>query len=120
MNLLCKCNGNEILYYIVEDVKIVPQTIETQTNSNYEVFQINNHNPHWTQQMWGINIWCAISYGHLIGPHFYADILIGIRYLDFLQNTLPELLENNPVAEWGVLVWQQDGAPLHGQPILLT
>ena len=32
----------------------------------------------------GLNVWCGIIVGILIGPFFIDDILTGIKYRDFL------------------------------------
>jgi hypothetical protein len=41
-----------------------------------------------------INVWCGILNNKLIGPYFYDGTLTGERYLDFLENILPLLLED--------------------------
>jgi hypothetical protein len=41
-------------------------------------------------------VWCGLIGGKLIGPYFYDGTLTGRRYLDFLANQLPLLLENVP------------------------
>lgn len=87
---------------------------------------VNRHNCHyWSQEnpkwmretnfqtIWGINVWCGLFNGRLIGPYFYEGTLTGQRYLDFLQNTLPELLEDIPLNERQTMWWQQDGASPH-------
>lgn len=96
---------------------------ESRFHNNGVVNKHNAHywsvdNPHWmqetnSQQMWGINVWCAVFNGSLIGPHFYEGHLTGERYLQFLQNSLPDLLENIPLAQRQSMIWQQDGAPPH-------
>jgi hypothetical protein len=56
-------------------------------------------NPHWSrvtnfQTVWGINVWYGLIGGVLVGPYFYDETLTDKRYLDFLVNQLPLLLEN--------------------------
>lgn len=96
---------------------------ESRFHNNGTVNRHNSHywsqeNPKWVreghfQQMWGINVWCGLFNGGLIGPYFYQDTLTGERYLHFLQNDLPELLDEIPLNELSLMWWQQDGAPPH-------
>lgn len=85
-------------------------------------FWSENH-PRWitergNQRIFGINVWCGILNGFLIGPHFYEGTLNANRYLRFLQTTLPELLEEVPF-ETRMNMWlQQDGAPAHNAVIV--
>ena len=60
-----------------------------------------------------VNIWAAIVKDHLIGPQILAERLNGAMYLNFLQNTLPELLENIPLQLRACMWYQDDGAPAH-------
>uniref|UniRef100_V5GSI1 DUF4817 domain-containing protein n=1 Tax=Anoplophora glabripennis TaxID=217634 RepID=V5GSI1_ANOGL len=79
-------------------------TDESRFHNNGVVNMHNCHywsdvNPNWTkishnQNIFGINVWCGILDGNLIGPYFYEGKLNGQMYLNFLQNELPELLEN--------------------------
>lgn len=46
--------------------------------------------PHWSreinfQTVWGINVWCGLISGQLLGIYLYEGILTGRRYLDFLK-----------------------------------
>lgn len=75
-------------------------------------------NPYFTrripnQRRWSINVWAACLGPYIIGPHFFEGSLTGVRYLDFLQNTLPELLENVPLNIRQNMWFQHDGAPAH-------
>lgn len=59
----------------------------------------SDQNPHWVRQLdhqhrWSLNVWCGIINGQIIGPHFFEGSVTGVRYLDFLQNELPNLLED--------------------------
>ncbi|GFU25706.1 uncharacterized protein TNCV_3146491 [Trichonephila clavipes] len=55
------------------------------------------------------------SRDHLIGPYILPDRLTGPRHLIFLEQVLPELLDNAHVtAATRTSMWfQQDGAPEH-------
>lgn len=83
----------------------------------------SNQNPRWMEEarfqtVWGTNVWCGMFNGHLIGPHFYEGTLTGQRYLHFLQNVLPDLMEDIPLNERRDIIWQQDGAPPHNAQIV--
>jgi len=106
-----------------EFLKRILWTDEAKFHNNGQVNHHNNHywsdlNPHWMnetnrQVRWGINVWCGITDEYLIGPYFFEENLNGNKYLDFLKNDLPILLENIPLQHRLNLIWQQDGAPAH-------
>jgi len=80
-------------------------------------------NPHWSletnfQTVWGINVWCGLVGGKLIGPYFYDGTLNGRRYLNFLTNELPRLLEDVSLDTREHMFFQQDGAPAHNAIIV--
>ena len=43
------------------------------------------------------NCWCAIVGDHVIGPYFFEGRLTGQVYANFLQNVLPQLMEDKPL-----------------------
>lgn len=56
-------------------------------------------NPRWLHEVqaqgrWLLNVWCGILSGQIIGPFFFEQTLNGERYLHFLENNLPLLLED--------------------------
>ncbi|GFU30707.1 uncharacterized protein TNCV_1444311 [Trichonephila clavipes] len=83
----------------------------------------NNHswagaNPHVirtraAQDRFLINVWAGILGDHLIGPYILPDRLTGPRYLIFLEQVLPQLLDSAHVtAATRTSMWfQQDGDP---------
>lgn len=83
----------------------------------------NNHvwcdeNPHATvesrhQQRFSLNIWLGMIGERLLGPIVLPQRLTGPAYLEFLGNTLPELLEDLPINLRLNLWFMQDGAPPH-------
>ncbi|CAI6354208.1 unnamed protein product [Macrosiphum euphorbiae] len=80
-------------------------------------------NPHWSretnfQTVWGINVWCGLVGGKLIGPYFYDGTLNGRRYLNFLTNELPRMLEDVSLDTREHMFFQQDGAPAHNAIIV--
>ena len=87
---------------------------------------INLHNHHlWTtdnphgmvetsrQQQFSINVWAGIIGDCLLGPILLPQCLNGETYLVILQNTLPPLLKNVPLAIRQRVWLQYNGAPAH-------
>lgn len=60
-----------------------------------------------------INVWMGIIENHLIGPFRLPDRLNGDNYLQFLQETIPELLEDLPLNLRHEMFFMHDGAPPH-------
>lgn len=83
----------------------------------------NNHvwaavNPHATrssgrQQRFSVNVWAGMIHDHLIGPYLLPDRLDGQKYLIFLQQVLPDLLQHVPANVRRIMWFQHDGAPAH-------
>lgn len=63
----------------------------------------------------GKNLWGGIIGKTLIGPHILPDNLNGDNYLQFLEDVLPELLENIPLDVRRRLIFQNDGCPAHNR-----
>ena len=70
------------------------------------------------QVKWGINVWCGIIGGNLIGPYFYHHTLTGVKYKDFLLHQIPSLLENLTLEQRKSMYYHQDGAPPHNSYIV--
>ena len=60
-----------------------------------------------------VNIWGRILGDYLLGPAIIPDRLNGTTYLQFLQNTLPFLMEEISLAIRREIWFQHDGAPAH-------
>lgn len=86
----------------------------------------NSHNTHfWAQDnpnvvrrtnyqhRFSFNVWAGIIGDVLIGPFILPDRLNARHYLSFLQNELPELLEDVPIHTRLEMFFQHDGAPAH-------
>lgn len=63
------------------------------------------------QVQFKVNLWTGILNGQIVGPVELSETLTGPNYLNFLQNTLPELLQSLNVPENYWL--QNDGCPAH-------
>lgn len=90
------------------------------------VFNIHNQhvwsdeNPHAIketniQRQFSVNLWAGIIGNRLIGPIILPDIVNGANYLSFLQNILPDLLEDLPLEVLRSMIFQHDGCPAHFQ-----
>ena len=82
----------------------------------------DEENPHiiWDrthQHRFSINVWCGIFGNYLLGPHVLHGRLTGESYLHFLQNILPCLLEDVPLATRRAIWFMHDGAPPHNYHI---
>jgi hypothetical protein len=60
------------------------------------------------QRSFSINVWYGIINDTLIGPVILDDHMTGHNYRDYLQNGLPEQLEDVPVATWIAMYFQHD------------
>ena len=58
-------------------------------------------------------MWCAVLDDQLIGPFILEGRLTGEAYLRFLQEDLPQLLEDVPLNKRSRMYFQNDGAPPH-------
>jgi hypothetical protein len=65
------------------------------------------------QKQFGINVWAGVIGDQLIGPHIFEENLNRTIYLDFLQHTLPQLLDEVEPRRRAEIIFQQDGAPPH-------
>lgn len=75
-------------------------------------------NPHWMlevnhQNRWSVNVWCGIVGNNIIGPFIFNEHLNGEIYLNFLENTLPGLLEDVSLETRRHMWYQHDGCPAH-------
>ncbi|KAJ8936816.1 hypothetical protein NQ318_015283 [Aromia moschata] len=65
------------------------------------------------QRNFSVNVWCGIVGDVLIGPHILPDRLTGNGYLNFLQQVLPNLLEEVPLGILRQMWYLHDGTPPH-------
>lgn len=65
------------------------------------------------QREFKINVWMGIIDHYLVGPFRLPNRLDGACYLRFLQETLPELLEDVPLNLRQNMYFMHDGAPPH-------
>ena len=65
------------------------------------------------QHPWSVNCWCSIVGDYIIGPYFFEGCLTGQVYVNFLQNVLPQLMEDVHLHVRMDMQMQYDGAPPH-------
>lgn len=65
------------------------------------------------QKEFSINIWCGIVGDYLVGPYELPTRLNGESYLNFLENVLPNLLEDVLLNIRNTMWFMHDGAPAH-------
>lgn len=78
----------------------------------------DDENPHATkvthyQHEFKINVWAGIIDTFIIGPVILPHRLNGENYLEHLQNTLPNLLDDLPLGLRHDMWFMHDGAPPH-------
>lgn len=66
-----------------------------------------------SQYRFKVNMWTGILKGKIIGPFELPEALTGEAYLHFLQNNLPDLLEDVPLETIRNMWFQHDGCPAH-------
>jgi pullulanase/glycogen debranching enzyme len=85
-------------------------------NNTYNSHRWTHNSPHWTvetnfRRRFSVNVWYGIIDAMLTGPVILNYHMTGYNYLDFLQNGLPEQLEDVPLATRISMYFQHDGAP---------
>jgi len=55
-----------------------------------------------------VHVWAGILNNRVIGPIFFDGSMNGNRYLELINEIVPDLRNNN-----NEVIWQQDGAPAH-------
>lgn len=60
-----------------------------------------------------MNVWAGIVNDYLIGPYLLPTRLNGRCYRIFLEEVLPELLQEVPIGVRNQMWFQHDGAPAH-------
>lgn len=66
-----------------------------------------------SQYQFKVNLWTGILDGKIIGPFELPETLNGPSYLHFLENELPNLLDDVPLATRRSMWLQNDGCPAH-------
>ncbi|XP_011687036.1 PREDICTED: uncharacterized protein LOC105449477 [Wasmannia auropunctata] len=80
---------------------------------NPRVTRIRNY-----QVRWKLNVWAGIMGTNILGPVILPDTLNSVSYLEFLQENLPDFLEQVPLERRNQILFQQDGAGPHNARIV--
>jgi len=90
--------------------------------------RINRHNEHHyaeenphclkethVQGQYNVNVWMGMVDNRIIGPHFFPEHIniTAEVYSEFLEETLPTLLDDIPLNIWPNIIYQQDSHPAH-------
>ncbi|KAJ4444666.1 hypothetical protein ANN_06463 [Periplaneta americana] len=65
------------------------------------------------QVRFSLNMWAGIIGDRLVGPHVLVNRLTGQAYTNFLENTIPHVLEDTPLINCQHIHFLHDGAPAH-------
>ncbi|KAJ4449582.1 hypothetical protein ANN_00985 [Periplaneta americana] len=65
------------------------------------------------QVRFSLNMWAGIIGDRLVGPHVLVNRLTGQEYTNFLENTIPHVLEDTPLINRQHIHFLHDGAPAH-------
>ncbi|KAJ4440477.1 hypothetical protein ANN_08618 [Periplaneta americana] len=65
------------------------------------------------QVRFSLNMWAGIIGDRLVGPHVLVNRLTGQAYTNFLENTIPHVLEDTPLINRQHIHFLHDGAPVH-------
>ncbi|KAJ4425457.1 hypothetical protein ANN_28073 [Periplaneta americana] len=65
------------------------------------------------QVQFSLNMWAGIIGDRLVGPHVLVNRLTGQAYTNFLENTIPHVLEDTPLINRQHIHFLHDGSPAH-------
>ena len=110
----------QFCHWLSHNRELLPYILFTD-EATFTLNSINNtHNCHnWAtvktnfETWFSVNVWCGNINNTLIRPVVVEDRMTGGSYLHFLQNDLPEQLEDVPLDTRCHLYLQHDGAPIH-------
>ena len=63
------------------------------------------------QHQFSINLRTGVIGNVFLGPHIIEGNFTGVKYLDFLQHNLPQLLDDLTQEQRDNLIFQHDGSP---------
>ncbi|KAJ4435587.1 hypothetical protein ANN_18203 [Periplaneta americana] len=69
--------------------------------------------PSHQQVRFSLNMWAGIIGDRLVGPHVLLNRLTVQAYTNFLENTIPHVLEDTPLISRQHIHFLHDGAPAH-------
>lgn len=84
-------------------------------NENHHLFREGSF-----QERFGVNVWLGVLGTTVVGPIFFNEHLRAQTYLNFLETTVNDFLDNLPLAQIPNIYFQQDGAPAHNARICVN
>jgi len=116
----------DLYQWIIANCRLIPFILFTDEasftrdgiNNTQNSHRCSNKNPHAiaeinSQYRFSVNAWCGVIDAQLIGSAVLLNRLKGHAYIDVLQNELPLLLKEVPLAKGMRMVFQHDGASTH-------
>jgi hypothetical protein len=90
----------------------------TGIRSFHNLYVWDHENPHEIrprsfQREFSVNVWLSVVYRNICGPHFFPGRLNSELFCNFLENSLPEIVEDVPLQQRYHGWIQMDGAPAH-------
>ena len=84
-------------------------TFKSEGINRYNLHYWSEVNSHWMrtvdhQYQWNINVWAGIIGIRLIGSFFFEESLTIERFVRFLRNDFPDLMEDVPLRD-GTRMW---------------
>ncbi|KAJ4446068.1 hypothetical protein ANN_12759 [Periplaneta americana] len=114
---LQQCGGNPNFPALVLFTDEAQFTRDGITNfHNQHVWAYENPRatvPSHHQVRFSLNMWAGIIGDRLVGPHVLVNRLTGQAYTNFLENTIPHVLEDTPLINRQHIHFLHDGAPAH-------
>lgn len=116
--------------WVLDSTEINPQFLHkilwTDESNFTRAGVVNYHNLHvWSevnprcirqssfQHQFNVNVWIGVLSNNLCGPHILPPRLNANLFLEFLENSLPEVLDDVPLNLRDESWMQLDGAPAH-------
>uniref|UniRef100_A0A2R5L931 Putative transposable element n=1 Tax=Ornithodoros turicata TaxID=34597 RepID=A0A2R5L931_9ACAR len=117
--------ANWLLRTVHQNPQFLSNVMWTEEVNTSRDAQVDLHNAHyWSttnprrlrkshhQYKWSLKVWCCTCDGTLIAPVFLHGTLTADRYLnEVLQGPVEQFYANLPLARYGQLWFQHDGAP---------
>ncbi|KAJ4439464.1 hypothetical protein ANN_07588 [Periplaneta americana] len=110
-----KSTTPEVQEEILEAANMTP-SISTRRLAMEHVWAYENPRatvPSHHQVRFSLNMWAGVIGDRLVGPHVLVNRLTGQAYTNFLENTIPHVLEDTPLINRQHIHFLHDGSPAH-------
>lgn len=93
------------------------------TINRHNMHRWSDTNPHFLREVdkqhrWKVNVWCGIIGDKIVGPQIFDGTVNAAYFAEFLDTTLPGLLEDLPLETRQTMWMQLDGCPVHSSRIV--